>query len=457
MLEKLPNSIKIKLVSIPLMIVLLTGCGSFELDKNKSEMISKAKSCYFELDNYDDDHFVNVSIEDGMDYSYLNDMVSLTDLVINDMSKEPMLNNIDGNSFKNKMNIAIGLSYSVGSFNEERYGFLKDIPYIDNLYLGNDNNKLNIDYEYLSSLKNVHNLRISVGLVTNYKDVDLSHLDTLTIEGKPYDVALNFSNESIKKLEDSGVKVIIEDREKVESINNEIKDIYNSFNFKETDSKQFKLNKIIAYVLDRLTYDEGIAKKQVLGKKISDEDLADEFYKDGKLDGVFNNETQICGNYSSLLSILCREAGIDNYNLVSKDHSWNAVKIDNGDYYVVDTTLLDKDIDLKVTDDDEKINNVLESGFGYLEDINAMHKYDEKLYNESGIPEGLDTNPAPRISIIKDYQDDEKYALKITCNGDRYYLPFRYSAYFLMGFGLVAAIETNVINKKHDKSNKKSL
>ena len=465
MLEKIPNSIKMQLINIPIMITLLTGCSSFALDKDKSEDTAKAKSCYFgltddkttkiELDRNDNVHYMNIYTKDGMDYSYLNDMTSLDSLVINDISEEPVLNTIDGKSFKNKMNIGIGIFYYTGSFNEERYGFLKDVPYIDNLYLGSDKNKVNIDYEFLSKLKNVHNLYLGVGLVTNYKDIDLSHLDTLTIDGKVYDIALNFSNESLKKLEDSGVKVIIEDRKKVEEINNEVKDMYRSLGFKDTDSKQYKLNKIIVYILDKLTYDEGITKKQALGENVSDKEIADEFYKEGQLDAVFNNKTQVCGNYTALLSILCREAGIDSYNLMSGEHSWNAVKMDNGDYYAIDLTSLNRTVDLKVTDDDKKINDMYESGFGYLEDIASMKKYNS-LYNELGIPEGLDTESSPRVSFIKDYEQDEKHMIKVIADGNRYYFPLRYGVYFLMGLGLAAVGECKLIDKKLIKKDKKT-
>ena len=114
-------------------------------------------------------------------------MVNLETLIINDYSTTNLLDNIDGSVFKNKINIEIYRKDYKQSFTKEKFGFLKDIPYINKLTLGKPlelgstyNNKImnainnsiilnkfksvsyNIDSKFLESLKNVHNLDLAI-------------------------------------------------------------------------------------------------------------------------------------------------------------------------------------------------------------------------------------------------------------------------------------------------------
>ena len=144
-----------------------------------------------------------IRIDDDFDYSFINELSNLEFLHLDDYSSGNSLKVIDGNKFENKMSITITMNPYVGEFNNERYPFLKDIKYINNLILGSDEHPLVIDEEYLEDLENVHCLYVSVNENTNIDYSDLEHLDFLYVDGDTEYV----NSEDIKELKDEGVKV----------------------------------------------------------------------------------------------------------------------------------------------------------------------------------------------------------------------------------------------------------
>lgn len=94
-------------------------------------------------------------VDDDFDYSFLNYANNLEYLEIYDYSSGNSLSNIDGSNFKNEIIIAINIDPEIGVCNEERYGFLREVPIINTLVLGTDGEEINVDYSFIDSLDNV--------------------------------------------------------------------------------------------------------------------------------------------------------------------------------------------------------------------------------------------------------------------------------------------------------------
>ncbi len=303
---------------------------------------------------------IEIDLIDGKNYDYLNEMENLETLIINDYSTEVLLDNIDGSIFKNKMNIEIYRKDYKQSFTKEKFKFLKDIPYIENLKLGEplklgstSDNKLmnvfnnavilnnfksisyNIDSEFLESLDNVHNLNLAIDEFFRYNYKDLSFLDSLYLNGGAYDVAIYFSNEDLENLKNKGVDVKTNDMDLVIDINNRINYILNDFNFNSTTKTIDKIDSILSYVLNNASYDEEL--KGVTD--VSNYNLS-KFYNKGYLKGFLDNDSQICGNYASILNVLLNRSGINSYLIDSQEHIWNIVEY-NDNYYYLDATWID--------------------------------------------------------------------------------------------------------------------
>ena len=228
---------------------------------------------------------VEIDLIDDKNYDYLNYMTNLETLIIYDYSTKPVLNNIDGKNFKNQMNIEIYRRDYAQAFTKEKFGFLSDIPYINNLKIGEPlklgsttNNKLinviktsiilqnyksisyNIESKFLESLKNVHNLNLGIDEYFRYQYNDLSFLDTLYLNGGAYDVAIYFSNNDLQQLKESGVVVRTNNMEELIEVNNKIDEIISSFNLSKKSTNEVKLDIVLGYVLNNAKYDEELER-----------------------------------------------------------------------------------------------------------------------------------------------------------------------------------------------------
>ena len=283
---------------------------------------------------------LTICITDGVDYSFINDLVSLKRLNILDKNFNPeLINSIDFNKFNN-LDISIYSDSEVIDFNEARYGFLKGIKSINNLIIGNMSSTISVDSKFLESLKNVHNLTLGINSITNYNYSDLSHLDSLNLSGLPYDVAMYFSKNDLDILTRKGVKITTTNFEMLNDVLVKIDDTVKSLNIDDDMSDVEKLNILLGHIMDRCEYDSNIKEHE---EKNDDVNVwCAKFYSNGRMTGIFESDTQICGNYASYLNALCHSVGIESYYITSDTHAWNIVKID-GNYYYVDSTMLDKE------------------------------------------------------------------------------------------------------------------
>lgn len=303
----------------------------------------------------------DIILNDDDSYEYLNYMPNLEKLYITDKSNTNCLRNIDGSRFQKRITVDIYLEYSDGVIDEKRYGFLKDIPYIDQLILGAEKQYMNIDYDFLQDLKNVHNLTISVDSRFNFRYKDLTYLDSLKIIGRPYDIAMNFPNELIDYLINNGVDVQIDNMEAVREANNRAKDIYMKLGITSNMTDKEKIDQIVRYIVESFEYNPEIEQASENNEQVDEEEIRKQFYSMGSLSGALKSDTQVCGNYTSMTYLLCREAGIDCYNVIENDHSYNIINID-GEYYRVDTTSLDtEETDLQDLSYHEMDENKLET------------------------------------------------------------------------------------------------
>lgn len=211
-------------------------------------------------------------------------------------------------------------------------GFLKHCKELEVLSLRGDFK----DIEILYTLKNIKNLELCTNYDVDYRRLDF--LERLIIGENIYSVAVKFSSDDLTYLEDKGVIVNLgydnSSLDKFNDINNKLDSIINSFNLSEDATDEKKINTVLIYVLSNLEYDQSVNLLE------SDQIDFNKYYLDGLLYGVFENNLQICGNYSALISALLHRLGVDSYYIYSKDHAWNLVEVD-GEYYYYDSTWLD--------------------------------------------------------------------------------------------------------------------
>ncbi len=276
------------------------------------------------------------------DLSAVNYMTNVEEITI-DAQNVPfdMYKTIDGKVFNKPVVVKISGRASLGQyFNEQNYGFLKDIPEITKLVIGDDCDTLVIDNDFLNSLTNVRNLEINVNEYSNFNCGNLTFLDSLYIKGLPYDVAVYVSNEDIENLKQAGVDVDGNNMHETIDINNKIDEIAKSLDITDDMSDKEKLNKVISWILNNYQYDPEIAAYNENNIFIPFLKYAP-FYGKGFLYGSLNGETQICGNYAAMANVLLDRVGIESYMIYSLNHAWNIVKVD-GEYYALDTTILDQ-------------------------------------------------------------------------------------------------------------------
>lgn len=374
--------------------------------------------------NYNEEelkHITKVEIDliDGENYDYLNQMTNLETLIINDYSTKPLLNNIDGSVFKNKINIEIYRKNYEQSFTEEKFGFLKDIPYINKLTLGRPlelgstydnkimnviNNSIilnkfksvsyNIESKFLESLKNVHNLDLAIDEYFRYNYSDLTFLDSLYLNGGAYDVAIYFSNEDLNNLKNSGVVVTTKDMDELVKINNQIDNIIDELNIKDNMKDIDKVDVVLSYVLKNAKYDEDLAKAE----DVTYYNLS-KFYKDGYLKGFLNGDSQICGNYASIVNVLLNRVNVSSYLISSPEHIWNTILIDNK-YYYLDATWIDdvivrysnKEITAEEIFSNKEYSNLKGSLEWYLLEPELVDTLELEMHTPTFIPEDIQDN-----------------------------------------------------------------
>ena len=367
--------------------------------------LSHVVECYLVLDD-----------DESNNYDYLNYLPNVQQLKIFDNeSTIAMLDNIDGSRLPDGIIIEI-IGGDGALFDREKYSFLEDVSDIDTLKLMFSN----LDSSFVQSLKQVNNLILNIMRFSNFEYSDMTYLDSLTLNGRTYDVVMYFSTDAINELESNGVNIIADNLQEIKDINGQIDDIVESLNVDENATEQEKLNAVLTYVLTELAYDPEIAGYLARGE----EHDSSAFYEEGALDAAMTNETQICGNYAAITSTLLRRLGVEACDLSSNEHdsvthAWNAVKI--GDYYFfVDACWLDNDYtpEYFANNDTRIIGNLT----WYLVDPTDANEIDPTgMHDLQYIPAGMEIQGIPdeiedelRYRSVEDISDKE---FEVTING----------------------------------------
>lgn len=282
------------------------------LGKNKEDKVTVG-----DLKQMED---LNIAVTD-QDLSWLNYCANLKSLYLNYAYKVDSAKNIEVLPSLNHLSI-YNLTQNPIELSNESFDFAYNIDKLDLtgniIYSAEDLEKRGVkDLSVIGN--NCNNI--------NYKDLFfLDKIDVDVTDDSPYDTAIFFTNEDKDYLTKNGVEVTVGN--KVQEIDKRLEEINKSIDIKETDSDREKYEKIVMYVIKKLHYPE------------NHENLSG-YYEGGNLYSALEGDGEaICGNYSSLVQALCVRNNIETYTVISSDHVWNIVNIDN-DYYYSDITNMD--------------------------------------------------------------------------------------------------------------------
>ena len=314
-------------------------------------------------------------------------------------------------------------------------------------------------------LKNIETLGINPGMNCDIDFSKLKTINTLEIYNKrPYDIAIWFNSKEYNTLKQNNINVEFEENveEKYLEISQKLDEIVEKLDINESSSDKEKLDAILIYVLDNLKYDKGV--KTARQNNIEHTELTKSFYENGRLYGVFEKNSQICGNYSALVEALFDRVSSpwNSYIIKNERHSWNIVRID-GDIYYVDSTWLDG-LDVKVMNTNvtsRLIKQGLTEGMDwYMQDINSDFIKQEQEKNESHIPtyfpkyfeEDYDINNTEQYSEIINEEatplEFKTYADDVQVNIKNRKINTQIGALIGSLQGMNASYKTNYINKQ---------
>lgn len=342
-----------------------------------------------------------ISVERDKDISWLNYCQSLEKLELEIVSEEAVeaLNQIEG--LKNLKTFSINggpfLEFSNIPINEQYFSFLKQCPNLRNLIVDASSFSINDELlkeigskEYGYSIKldgfNVWSDNIEPDKLNNCTDLTIYP----ALGDGTYDIATVMSREQFNKLISSNIEVELRKKdynstripketmiEKVNRIYDEIDKIVEKINIDEKMSEEEKVEEILKYVLENVTYYE--KSKELQGEVGTETNIfgqgnkeletltIEKSYKDGYLYGALAHQVEeneelepaaICGVYAALVNVCCDRYGIESNVVIGNNHAWNLVNID-GEYWYVDPTALDNeeiDINKMIKDNSYLIN-----------------------------------------------------------------------------------------------------
>lgn len=235
------------------------------------------------------------------------------------------------------------------NFNVDNFPFVKSSNNLSCV----DLDGVNCEPGLLESITNLKKLTLNIDDKCEIDFGKLTFLEELNFgDSLPYDVAIDFDSNDYNVLTSSGVKITANDLgtiDRICEVNDRLDNIVKGLNLSDESTDKEKLDAILIYTLDNLTYDKEVS--DALSNNNISTGLADDFYKDGYLYGALEKDSAICGNYSALVDALSNRVGLNTYILNSNNHAWNLVSVEGNNYYV-DATWLDGNIQTnKVVDE----------------------------------------------------------------------------------------------------------
>lgn len=389
--------------------------------------------------------YMSLMIEEDTDLSWLKYATNLEEIMLSYGEKVNSMDTISTISGLNKLKKVSIYSYKeFDEVNKVSYSFLKDAKNLKEL----DLNGVYVDNDFIESLTSLEVLRIGDNII-NF-DIDFSKLPNLKevefYNLNEYDVATYLDDYTIRLLEDRGVCITTSyvDLDKVVEINKELNKIVYSLGVTSMNSDKEKLNAILTYILDNLSYDE--TTYQNIQNSMKDDNLVNSFYTNGFLDGALNGDSAICGNYASLFQALANRVGMKSYFMVNDNHAWNLVSIDNEYYYVDPTYLEGVSIDI---DNDGKLDiasDIIKSGEAnklewYMKDVS---KANDSFHQPINMPLHIEIKPIVN-NDTNNYSYDTLY--KVIVDSIEYIVPIG----VVIGLFSVFGITKKSKNKKNSK------
>jgi len=148
-----------------------------------------------------------------------------------------------------------------------------------------------------------------------------------------------------------------------------------------TDNSQTTMEKIRAlhdYIINETRYDTD---------KITN---GSSEYDSSRIQGVLYDKHAICSGYADIMSVILYKLGIQNFKVSSKNHVWNAVRMDNSWYHLdltwddpVSTTGIDTLIDTYFMITTSKLEEIDENRTeGGEKKPKEEHQFDKKVFSE---------------------------------------------------------------------------
>ena len=226
--------------------------------------------------------FYNIEINDGDDISWLNYCTNLKylDIEIEDEKGFECLNQITEliNLYKFDINVSPHYKGKAVSINDDYFSFLRNSPNLRGLTVDSTSFALdddflneigNKDYGYNIEIKNFYagSQKIDPTKLKNCKEIIIYPEAGTGI----YDIATVFSREQFDELIKSGINIEINNKDgiieqdeiikKVNTVYDQIDNVIAKIDITEDMSETERLNKVLEYVLNDLTYSETISQK----------------------------------------------------------------------------------------------------------------------------------------------------------------------------------------------------
>ena len=122
----------------------------------------------------------------------------------------------------------------------------------------------------------------------------------------------------------SRIDVTIEKKytsEDINKIENKMNEIINNLNINTYSSLEDKIKVFHDYLVNTNKYDKNKEKK------------TSTYHSDSAIGTLFEGYS-VCSGYTDTLSIFLNKLGLDNVKVITKNHTWNAVKINNIWYHI---------------------------------------------------------------------------------------------------------------------------
>lgn len=501
-LDLLKRKLKASLIGTTIALSLFSGSVEAEA-KNESEIAQEQSiedTKRAEIPTYYSDTIGRYLGKDQLTQEDLKSIKEITDwpIMVRDNESLSWLNNCE-----NLEKISFGL------YNLEDTSMFQDIKELPNLKSINFNSIIESEYtiskedfDFLTKSKNLETIDLAcanveegfIESITNLKTLKVSSempnlkfdykkltfLDNLEFTGEdPYNVATNLTMDEYNTLVENGVNVTFDSEEiknKFLEVNQELENIVKSLDVTKDSSDQEKLDAILIYTLDHLTYDEEVSEKLGTGENI--DELTRSFYKGGNLYGALEKDSAICGNYAALVSALASRLDLNTEYLISPTHSWNLVEIEGQQYYV-DATWLEsqteadpvttKEGDMIITKYN-KINAAEKIKEGetdeinwYMEDPTEIETLDSSGQHDAlNISSTITIKPIEEVSNIvpeeqKTKKDTTNNKFEISVGPKTFVIAGGALIGIALGLGGAVAISKNKNKNKHHRPKKENV